>query len=233
MKVVATCRTRDEEYNIAKFCNSYRWADKVLIADGGSEDNTKIIASCYPNVEVRDFEDRIISSSGLWRNPYGKHINFLIDWAEEEGADWMIFDDCDCRPNSYLKEDYRSIMKNNRNKDFIYVTRLYLWGEDKHFPKLATPSGKWTPSIWAWRLSSGFRFKEDNPWKTELEFRPKAHERLDLETPPYCLLHYAWPNEEILKKKIEFYTTIKEIANMEHPMKFGGKLEPLPDWAHE
>ena len=29
---------------------------------------------------------------------------FLIDWAEEEGADWIIFDDCDCIPNYKMKK---------------------------------------------------------------------------------------------------------------------------------
>ncbi|GAH78398.1 unnamed protein product, partial [marine sediment metagenome] len=44
MKIMATTRTRNEEKNIARFVMSYQWADKVLIADGGSTDDTVKIA---------------------------------------------------------------------------------------------------------------------------------------------------------------------------------------------
>ena len=88
MKIVATCRTLNEEKNIERFCMSYTWVDKVLIADGGSTDRTKEIANLFYNVEVRDFSERV-ERNGVWRNPHGKHINFLIDWAKEEGA-WIV-----------------------------------------------------------------------------------------------------------------------------------------------
>jgi hypothetical protein len=230
-KIVATTRARNEAKNIAYFCNAYKFADKILIADGGSEDNTVQIANCYPNVEVRQFEEKIYSSSGDWRNPRGSHQNFLIDWAEEEGADWMILDDTDCLPNMYLREDYHSIMRNNPKKDFIYATRLYIWGYDKYFPKLAKPKGDWTPSLWAWRLESGFRFKEDNPWLLEFGFEPEKHKILNLETPPYCLLHYPWKTEEDVQRKMHFYNSMPETHNLEHPLEAFGKLEDLPDWA--
>jgi len=232
IKVVATTRTRNEQRNIAYFCNSYKFADKILIADGGSEDNTIQIASCYPNVEVREFSEKIYSKNGEWRNPRGVHQNFLIDWAMEEEADWMILDDTDCRPNAYLKQDYQSIMRNNPKKDFIYAVRLYIWGYDKHFPKLSKLEDKWLYSIWAWRLNSGFRFKEDNPWLLEFD-RPEKHKILELETPPYCLLHYPWKDENEVQRKMNFYNSMPESHDLDHPLEVFGKLEDLPDWASE
>ena len=39
MKIVATCRTLNEEANIERFCESYsQFADQIIVADGGSTD---------------------------------------------------------------------------------------------------------------------------------------------------------------------------------------------------
>jgi len=96
MNITVICRTRDEARNIGMFCKSYAWADQILIADGGSKDNTIQIARRFSNVKVRKFSERISKTDGeLWRNPHGRHINFMIDWAESSEADWIIFDDAD------------------------------------------------------------------------------------------------------------------------------------------
>ena len=72
MKVIATVRTRNEERNVERFCRSYQWTDKILIADGESEDNTVAIAREIPKVEVRTFSEWIPMDNGLRRNPHGK-----------------------------------------------------------------------------------------------------------------------------------------------------------------
>ena len=85
MKIIVTARTLNEEKRIERFVMSYQWTDKILVADGGSTDNTVTRCQGLPNTEVREFLDRVPSDDGaVWRNPHGKHINFLIDWAEDE-----------------------------------------------------------------------------------------------------------------------------------------------------
>jgi len=74
---VALVRTKNEERNIERFCFSYSLADAVLVADGGSTDNTIEIANSFHNVKVKHYKEKLIRNE-LWRNPHGKHINFYL-----------------------------------------------------------------------------------------------------------------------------------------------------------
>jgi len=57
MKIFATVRTRNEKEHIEKFCESYsQFVDTILVADGGSTDDTVLIASKYPKVKIKDSE---------------------------------------------------------------------------------------------------------------------------------------------------------------------------------
>lgn len=231
MKIIAAVRTRNEERNIEKFCLSYQWTDKILVADGGSTDKTVDIASNIPKAEVRDFPVKRKMLDGLWRNPEAEHINFLIDWANEENADWIIFDDCDCIPNYKLRDEARELLEMS-SKDFVFVVRLYLIGKDKHIEKLAKPGkdGEYETSLWAWKTNPGIRFEDT---KMGFMFRPlpKLDERVNL-YPPYCLLHNSWPTEEAIQQKLDFYRRSGQIPGALHPSEMGAAT-PLPEWAHE
>jgi hypothetical protein len=237
MKIVVIVRTRNEEENIERFCKGYQWADKILVADGDSRDNTVSIAKEFPNVEVRDYSVFIQMDNGIIRTPHGSHLNFLIDWAFiENEADWVIQDDCDCFPNKILKADARTILESTPSK-FVYVTRMYLWKDEGHFPKLAKSGGEeYTPGIWAWHKSAKLRFRADRVSKIEshqeLAYIPPEQEVLKL-MPPYALLHCPWQTEEMVERKLAFYRLSGQIRGMQHPLHFGGPLEPLPEWAHE
>ena len=138
MRIIAIVRTRDESRNIERFCMNYQWVDQILVADGGSLDNTIEIAESMPKTQVRKFEDKTQMENDIWRNPEGPHLNFLRDWAESEGADWILSDDCDCFPNYHLKQDTRELLENT-GFDWIYTVRLYLWKNNTHFPDIAKP----------------------------------------------------------------------------------------------
>lgn len=235
MKIAVACCALNEERNIARFIGGYSWADWVLIADGGSSDATIEVAHRYPVAQVRSYEPRVWldESLDLWRNPIGGQRNFLLDWAIELGADWFILDDCDCVPNALLREDARELLQ-KCERDFIYAVRLYLWRDGEHFPKLAKPGRKgWEPSIWGWRPKSGLRCLDDDMdlrwndrWPGE---HPESYCRIN---PPHCLLHDAWPNDEVLNAKLARYRTKRHPA-MLHPLEFGGLPELLPEWATE
>ena len=229
-KVIVCVRTRDEEKNIERFCNAYSWADKILVADGGSTDRTVLYAASFSNVLMKCFTEKIEMENGLWRNPHGKHINFLIEWAEDEGADWIIFDDCDSVPNNGKMFDLFKFDNTLNNYDFIRMTRLYLWNGYRYFPKLSQDRRKnWTHALWAWKASKKLRYKEDDPLRQEFIVVPTEN-ILDINPEFSCLLHYSWVDEVELNKKLEFYRKSGESPNLLHPLEMGGNPQSLPEW---
>lgn len=230
MKIISTTRTLNEEKNVGRFIESYNWVDEVLIVDGGSDDDTVSIVDNYKYAFVKSFDERIELQNGYWRNPQGKQINACIDWAKERGADWITFDDCDCVPNQFLKENGRDLLL-DCSKDIVFVTRLYVWGKDQHFPKMAQPSGDWTPSIWAWRVDADIRACEENPLVHDLSARHLSEGKKLRLMPPYCLLHYYCPDEETIEAKLKKYRDGGQHPQLQHPKDSGGELCDLPSWA--
>jgi hypothetical protein len=107
--IIVCVRTRDEAHRIGQFCEAYKDADKILVADGGSLDDTVSIANTFSNVKVLHYKKRVQLKHGLWRNNDSDHANFLFKHAYRYNPSWIIFDDCDIRPNHLLKKNYRTI----------------------------------------------------------------------------------------------------------------------------
>lgn len=237
MKIVVIARTRNESRNIERFCSAYQWADRILIADGKSEDDTVLLAQRFNNVSTRPFWQMVMMDNGVIRTPHGEHLNFLIDWAIDVGADWIIHDDVDCFPNYLVKRDVRNLIGIHADYfDFIYLTRLYLYKDQGHFPKMAQPikRGKWEQGLWAWSSRSGFRFRENIPvTEHQQPVWDIPNEKIHRIEPPYCLLHCPWQDDEMIERKLSFYRKSGEVPNMRHPMETGLSLEPLPEWARE
>lgn len=232
-------RTRDEQHRIRQFCTSYKDADKILVADGGSLDNTIEIARTFPNVEIRNYTKRVELANGYWRNNDSDHANFLFDWAKEYNPDWIIYDDCDCRPNALLRNDYRNIFSTT-DCDIVLAVRIYVWGKEKYFPLLSSPLGEQfgQGSLYAWRGSIEMKTIDVPPAYTFVANGKEIQEfRKDMKTLelffPYCLLHYSWDDIERVEKKIKYYRESGFIPGMVHPLLFGGNLAILPDFAHE
>jgi len=234
MRIIVTVRTRNEEQNIERFCRAYWWADKILVADGGSEDNTVSLAQQFSNVEVRDFLKKADMKNGYWRNPSGEHINFLVDWAQEENPDWILFDDCDCVPNFLLQRDTREVLEESEY-DMLFAVRIYLYKEEGYFPKLSlrhNEPGVWATSMWGWRKDVNIRFKVVDGRGQEFSPKRGFNSRMNL-CPPYALLHRPWLDDEMIDKKMTFYKESGQIEGITHPLNIGGRLEELPDWADE
>lgn len=237
MKIIATVRTLNESKHIEQYCWSYsQFADEILVADGGSEDNTLELASRYPKVKIRDYPVTVTLKDGTLRNPDGPHVQFLVDWATEIGGDWIVHQDCDQRPNRYLREDIRDILS-TMDKDFLQVTQIFLWGEDKFFPDLSYQGGIWMQGLWAWRLSAGLKIIDKMP---HYEFSLDGEKSLDINKsgreynlqPPYCFMHYGWQTEEETWKHVKYYRRTG-LMDMIYPTGFAGKPAPLLDWMEE
>jgi len=210
------------------------------VADGGSEDNTIEIAKSFPNVEVRNFTGRTQLQAGYWRNNDSDHANFLFEWAREENPDWILYDDCDCRPNSLLKQDYRKLLEET-DKRFVMAVRLYAsWKKGKHFPHMAKPGvGNmfWETSLYGWRGHLDFKTVDIPP---AYSFKVGNHDIVDLHQesileifPPHCLVHYSWDDKDKVDAKVKEYVESGLIPGMIGPENFAGPMENLPEWAKE
>jgi len=232
-KIIVIVRTRDEAPRIAQFCKAYEDADLIIVGDGGSLDNTKEIAEGFSNTLVLDFPGRTQMLNGLWRNNDSEHVNWLIERANEQEPGFILWDDCDCRPNYLACQDYRKILE-EATQDFLTLKRLYLWGLNMHFPALAASGA----SIWGWRGTQDFWTIDVPPaydfrvGNTKITNFGKQCNTLELDY-PYCLLHFSWDDPERVKQKVNFYRRSGLIPNQVHPLRFGGKLEVLPEFAHE
>lgn len=249
MKLAALVRSFNEEANIEIFCKSYaEFCDVILVADGGSTDNTVSIAQSMPKTIVRNYPIKVECANGIWRNPDGPHLNFLYEWAEEEGADWVVSQDCDQRPNKYLKQQARSIMENTK-KDFIVAAQIFLWKGRDYFPhmvkceyvhpQLPALRGQWAKGLWAWRTRVHLRAIDKMPHfeftldgKTSVDFNlPGLTEPAP--APPCCFMHFGWPDDEKVARMIKYYKDSKLIPTQAHPLQFGGPLAPIEAWMVE
>lgn len=228
MKIVVIGRTKNEERNIRRFIEGYQdWVDEILIADGRSTDQTLDIIAEYPAVKMRPFTETFVAASGIIRNPQGKHVNFLIQWAIEREADWIIFDDVDCFPTQALQEQGRTIIEGSPH-NYIYFHRMYCYLEDQWFPSL-NDAGH---ALWAWKAGHLWADEQD-PLRLSFSKTRKIPQgqRLKLDF-PLAGLHCTWPTEEEIQRKMKFYKACWD-THVPHPTESFGTLEKLPEWAHD
>jgi glycosyltransferase involved in cell wall biosynthesis len=229
MTHITVCiRARNEAKIIARCLRSYSWADRILVADGGSEDDTKIIASRFKNVLVDDFAERVYGTNGIWRNPEGRHLNFLYNWARELGTDWIITDECDSLPTLDLQEHARDLFQvaYDNNKQGILLHRVYLWGADEYFPNLSESKKKWT---WAWRSTCPMKARDSEEWGVIWDNIPPENQ-CDYWEPPFAALHNFCPDTATVERKLKFYQDNGHMPGVPHPLEMGSHLEPKLPW---
>jgi hypothetical protein len=230
MKIITVNKTLNEAANIERYCRWNDWADLILIADGGSIDETVALAGKFANVRVRPFEQRVTLPDGSFMNPEPAHFNFLIEWAESKNADWIVLTGGDEWPNKILYRDARSLFNAAElgNYHGITVHRLYLWGNDQYFPKINEAG----PALWAWSPKR-FKVRCDESGDTFFDSvmpgpDPEACLRLDF---PYVLMHY-YAGPDITPAKLERYKAWG--YPQVHPLEsiYAPPVD-LPEWARE
>lgn len=221
MKVVVIARSHNEGSNIWRFCESHQFADEILISDFESVDSTVNLALQFPNVQVRGFYDKV---DGFYSHE-PKHINQLITWAKERGADWIIYDDIDCFPTKDLQNDIRRKLEEGRFAK-VHLYRMYVYLNDWYFPDMNKP-GK---SLWAWNphLVHVWCDELGSPKEQNLLDHTPEQKPMELEF-PYTTLHCFAQSEEEIERKRTWYA--RKGQPQLHPLNGCGKLEPLPGWA--
>lgn len=135
MKIVVITRVKNEQRNLARYWNAWApVADLMLLADGGSTDQTITMAQMMDKVKVRSFT-KAIDRNGYLFNPEGSQSNFLIKWAIEENADWIVYADCDEIPNYILKRSIRKILTMTM-QPALWTRMVHFWGTDMIIPEL-------------------------------------------------------------------------------------------------
>lgn len=232
MRIYIIARALNEERHITRFLRGYEWADKIMISDGGSSDNTVRIARRHPKVEVRKFRRRVKCPENhtLWMNPESAHFNHLINWLhEDELPDWVVYDDVDCVPTETLRKLARDVfgMQTDRVHQLL-AYRLYLWGRSHYFPQLNEVG----QSLWAWRPDKmDLRGDETDPFQIAFLNYDETPEHKYFLNAPLCLLHDGWPDEHAVQEKMRRYAAWGKPQL--YPLESCGPLESLPNWAHE
>lgn len=233
MKLYVLLRTRDEHRNIERFCKCYSFADKICVADGGSLDDTVALAQQFPNVEVRNFTERVQGKHGYWRNGEGRHWNYLIDWATSEEADWMLHADADCVPCKSLRENLLGHIhladmawQEHKITGVIQAYQIFIWGSDQYFPRLNEPG----PGLYGWHRDSGLRFSEKDPWNVDLVNYDLVRGRTYNIPLPDARLHFFCPDPEETERKAKFYRESGQQPSYRHPLQSCGPLKPIEPW---
>lgn len=242
MNIVVAVRCYNEARHIPRFLNGYSFANKIVISDGGSTDGSIEIIKAHPlyedKIQLLSFTEQETIYGQTW-NPDTTHMQFVIDAAKELNPAWLLFDDMDCHPNSFLRNDARSILENCKDVQ-INAFRLYMWGETgDFFPKMNNAKKKkgsvndydFDPayvSLWGWRPEHiDIRIDQNIRHGTIVGAIDGHHKIL----PPYSLLHYSWYPDTIQEKVNRYNVLGLPMSHpLEHPDVFG-RPEPLPEWA--
>jgi glycosyltransferase involved in cell wall biosynthesis len=236
MNISVIVRIHNEERNLEKFVKAYHdWVDHIFIQDDNSDSEDYIwnVIDEYPKTKLDFYDDKriVTSNKNVTRAYHHIQLNQLIDSAKQVESDWIILDDCDSVPNKHLREGGRQIIE-ACPLDFVYVTRITFYKDLGYFPEFSTPKGSTGHCLWAWRANKGFRFI-DNGCNAQ-RFDRIDSKRIYKLNPPYVLLHYPWPSDEVILQKRERYTAIygEEYSRFD-PLMFAGKLDKKIPWYAE
>lgn len=198
--------TKNEEHNIQECLASVKWANEIIVVDGGSSDRTVDIArQATKEVHERPWEG------------YGAAKNFALSQCS---GDWVFWLDADERVTPELKREIQSVI---HSMDGTYA--------GYSMPRKAYFLGRWIKHC-GWYPGIVVRlFKRGEGKFTE----HKVHERLEVRGNigglHADLLHYTDPNLFHYFDKFNRYTSLAAEELVESGQSFSlGQLLFRPPW---
>lgn len=180
LSITAVIPCNNEEENIEAALKSVQWADKILVVDSFSDDDTVKLAKKYTDWVVQ----RKYSSPADQKN-----------WAiEQVKTEWVLLLDADERVTEALKNEIQQLLKNSPTADAYWIRRKnYFMGRRIRF------SG--------WRNDKVVRLIRQSTCRYNDK---QVHEEIKLEgikvgMLQQPMLHFTFKNEEHFFKKQERY----------------------------
>lgn len=108
--------TYNEAFNIAQTCSQLTWAERIVVIDSGSTDETVDILSKFPNVEVLQ---RVFDT-------HAQQWNFGISQISSE---WILTLDADYFITDQLKEEFLDKIKDSETEGYYIPFRYCVFGK--------------------------------------------------------------------------------------------------------
>jgi GT2 family glycosyltransferase/Flp pilus assembly protein TadD len=186
---------KNEEKNLPRFLQGVKpFADEILIADTGSGDSSREIASLY-GARVTDF---------AWSDDFAAARNSVLDQARGE---WILVLDPDEVISPMDLAPFKKLLDGDDSAAFEIVTRNYTikanltdWtANDGSYPGEEAGTG-WTPSnkVRLFPNRPGIRFENPVHEMVENSIRALGIPVVKADIPVH---HYGYLDEEALKKK--------------------------------
>ncbi len=110
----AVVLTKNEEQRITACLESIKWADEIIIVDGGSTDSTLQIVKKYTN--------NILTFS---QEDFAARRNKAMEYAK---GDWVLYVDSDERVLASLREEIEGLMKNGEFASYAISRKNIIFG---------------------------------------------------------------------------------------------------------
>lgn len=184
MTLTAIILTYNEEKHIRECIDSLAWADRVVVFDSVSEDETVALAEAAgATTHQHPFQN------------YAQQRNAALDAIKDEPADWVLFIDADERGTAELGAEIRQVMESGTDAGYYIPRHNFIFGN-------LTLGAGWWPD-YQQRLFRYGRVRYERP----------VHEVAVLEgdgTSGYLespLIHYNYETVEQFHAKQKKYTT--------------------------
>ncbi|MBN1688167.1 MAG: glycosyltransferase family 2 protein [Candidatus Omnitrophica bacterium] len=136
MTLSAVVITLNEEENIESCLESVRWADEIVVVDGGSRDETMALA--------RKYTDKV------FRIPFKDFSTQKNEAIRKASGDWILILDADERVTPRLKSEISEIVQQDKEEcvygikrqTFFFGKRLGFSGTQDDYPIRLFPRGK-------------------------------------------------------------------------------------------